>query len=571
LTEREKEEVQRYIEEQTGQKVGPSFLEWTLEYRHIRDKAAGEVKQFSLRDYPWLEHVYNLIGDLQSDSRVVIKKAAQIGATELALNYAFYTLDGRGNVFYALPPGPTQGNFAHARVDPAIGASPHILEMAGNVDNVGLKTFSKGLNLYIRGTSVPKGDPSRAAQLSEAPADVAIIDEFDRVPPAAVPLIRDRLGDSRLRIEIDLSTPTYPDIGIDAEYIGTTMHEPKIQCQECDAWSWLDWTLVRGPVEDDPHARIVCPLCHKAIDREGMWSQGRCKWVARHPKRAVVGVWIPKLVSERADLDEMWENSQAKRDIDRQAFWNGDMGLPYEPKGSRLTREIIAACASPIEVYPTFPQRARWCAMGVDVGLELHVWIKERTEAGRERTVWAGSVLEWSDLDRLMVQYGVQRCVVDDQPELRLDVEFQNRHRGKVWLAQYIENAKAELATWQRGRGIVKMERTKALDEASAKMRLGIDELPADWENTPDILKHLSASIKAKKVLEDGSTIYHFPRTGKPDHLHHAKAYCEAALSILPPDPGGPEQRGGEEVPAAGRSRYHGMGRSPGGSMRGRL
>ena len=64
-----------------------------------------------------------------------------------------------------------------------------------------------------------------------------------------------------------------------------------------------------------------------------------------------------------------------------QAFWNSDMGLPYEPQGARLTRELIAACANPL--YPDFPQRATWTAMGVDVGLELHYWIKERRPDGR--------------------------------------------------------------------------------------------------------------------------------------------------------------------------------------------
>jgi hypothetical protein len=552
-------------------KAGPTLLEWTLKNRYIRDKSVGKVRLFTLREYPWLEHLYKLIGKLPVGGRAVIRKAAQIGATELAINLTFYTLDGRGSVFYALPPGPTQGDFAYARIDPAIGASPYILNMSGNIDNVGLKTFVDGYNLYIRSTNIPKGDPQRAAQLSEAPADLAIIDEFDRVPPAAVPLIRERLGDSRLEWELDLSTPTYPDVGIDAQYQTTKQYEPQIRCRECGQWYWLDWTLVRGPVADDPFARLICPGCHAIMRRVGMWGQGRARWIARHPEREVLGFWINKLCSERVDLGGMWEHSQARRDIEVQAFWNADMGLAYEPKGSRLTREMIAACAAPGAVYASFPERARWCAMGVDVGLDLHVWIKERTQAGRERAVFIGSVLNWSDLDTLMIRYGVQRCVVDDSPELRLDIAFQNRHRGRVWLAQYIDNVSADLARWDKKRGIVKMERTKALDEASAKVMLCIDELPADWENVPDLVKHLSASIKAKKIKEDGSTVYHFPRSGKPDHLHHAKAYCEAAMLLLPPDPGGVEEGEGEEVPGTGKSKYLGMGSKPGGTMRGRL
>ncbi|GAF84404.1 unnamed protein product, partial [marine sediment metagenome] len=440
---------------------------------------------------------------------------------------------------------------------------PYILEMAGNIDNVGLKVFADGNTLYIRGTSVPKGDPSRAAQLSEAPADLAVIDEFDKVPPAAVPLVRDRISDSRIEWELDLSTPTYPGFGIDEEYQGSSQCEPRIKCAECGAWHWLTWSLVRGPVADDPHARVICPLCHAPIDRDGMWDKdqpggARCRWEDKNPGAAVMGFWIPKLVSDRVDLDGMWKRSKSTSEIKLQAFWNGDLGLPHEPKGARLSKEIISACAAHQEVYPTFPDRARWCAMGVDVGIELHYWVKQRMNYGRERTVAIGSVLTWEELDPLMVRYDIQRCVVDDAPELREDVKFQRRFRGKVWLGQSVDSPAADIATWVKKRGVVKVERTKGLAEAGAKMELCIDELPADWETVPDLLDHLTVNIKAKKVRADGSTSYHFPKTGKPDHLHHAKMFCEVAMIILPPDPGGEAEGGGEEsVPTVGKKGYY--------------
>jgi hypothetical protein len=137
----------------------------------------------------------------------------------------------------------------------------------------------------------------------------------------------------------------------------------------------------------------------------------------------VLGFWIPRLVNPRVDLDKMWERSQSRRDIDVQTFWNSDIGIAYEPKGARLTRELIAACVD--ASYQQFPEKAFWTAMGVDVGLDLHYWIKQRTGTGRERAVAIGSVLDWADLDALMIRYDVQRCVVDDAPELRDDVAFQ--------------------------------------------------------------------------------------------------------------------------------------------------
>ena len=185
--------------------------------------------------------IYERIGLLSPNKRMVIKKAAQMGLTELAVNYAFYAIDQySARVFYALPPGAgVVGDFAHDRVGPVIAYSPRVRELAGEIDNVGLKTFKRGA-LYLRGTHIPQGRPDRAAQLAAVPADVVIIDEWDRVPPAAIPLIRDRLGDSRLGIELGLSTPTYPDVGIDREYAESDRREPQIQCQDCGTWSWLE-------------------------------------------------------------------------------------------------------------------------------------------------------------------------------------------------------------------------------------------------------------------------------------------------------------------------------------------
>lgn len=548
-----------------------SLLSWTREYRYIKARDSKTIAPFSLSSYPWLRGVYDAIDKLvasrRSGWRVVLRKGAQVGATELAINFTFYTLDGRGNVFYALPPGPTTGDFAHARIDPAISASPYIRdEMAGHVDNVGLKTFRGGFNLYIRGTHVPKGDPSRAPQLSEAPADVAVLDEFDRIPPAAQGLVRDRLGDSQMAWELDLSTPTYPDLGVDREYQDSTQHEARIVCEECGGGAWLDWKLVRGPVADDPRARVLCPSCGAVFDRDGMWEEGRVRWEPRWPDRELIGFWISKLLSPRASLDAMWEDSQSHREQDLQTFYNGTLGLPYEPKGSRLTRELIAACVEPH--YRRFKDRARWTAMGVDVGLDLHYWIKERIGDGRERTVAVGSVPEWEDLDRLMAQYGVKRCVADDRPALRADVAFQKRHRGRVWLGLEVDSPDAVMLRWKRNEPRVVIERTKAMAEAAERIEKGIDVLPANWESEPEIEEHLTASIRAKRVRADGTTVYHYPQSSKPDHLHHAKLFCEAALAILPPDPAHESAPVGETPTFDPNSGYTMPGR---GSLRGRV
>jgi len=81
-----------------------------------------------------------------------------------------------------------------------------------------------------------------------------------------------------------------------------------------------------------------------------------------------------------------------------------------------------------------------------------------------------------------------------------------------------------------------------------------------------EIEEHLTASIRAKRVRADGTTVYHYPQSSKPDHLHHAKLFCEAALSILPEDPGRARKHK-EEKPSFDRASGHMIP----GSLRGQL
>lgn len=540
--------------EDDGQKPEPlALLQWTQQYRIIQHRQTREYAPFRLDDYPWLVDVYNAIGGLHPGGRAVIRKAAQVGVTELAINFTFYCIDTHGaRVFYALPPGQgVVGDFSHDRIDPAIAHSPRIQELVADTDNVGLKTFSRGA-LYIRGTHIPQGRPDKAAQLAAVPADVAIVDEWDRVPPAAIPLIRDRLGDSHLKIELGLSTPTYPGIGIDAEYQGSDQREPQIRCQACGSWHWLEWGLV---AERDGRVAVWCPTCGEAIDRHSAWDHNRMRFVAREPESDVVGYWIPKLVSPRVDLVNLWKRSRSTDADEILAFWNNDLGIAYEPEGARLTLELLRACARDYEM----PDTASWCAMGVDVGLTLNVWIMQPRPHGYQRAVYVGEVGEWEALDRLMVRYNVGCCVVDDGPELTADVAFARRHRGRVFLATYVDEiAGAEWCQFDLKKQKVRVARTAGLDRAHSNIEAQVDELPRDFELVPGFVEQMTANLKAKSVKPNGTVFYHFPRTGKPDHYDHAKVYAEAAMERLRKLRPLQQDDQGKEVPSSGKTRYRG-------------
>lgn len=506
-----------------------SLLPWTEQRRVILDRRTRVVGYFSLQDYPWLDELYQVIGELPPGGRIVIRKAAQMGLTEVAINYTFWAIDVHGaRVFYALPPG--QGivsDFAHDRIDSAISLSPYIQEMSGLTDNVGLKTFRRGA-LYLRGTHIPQGRPDKAAQLSAVPADVAVMDEWDRIPPAAIPLIRDRLGDSHLKIEIGLSTPTYPGYGIDVEYNRSDQREPEIRCQECGVWHWLEWALAENR---DGQIAVWCPSCGAAIDRLSAWEHKRIRYRPRNEGSDLIGYWFPKLVSHRVSLAAIWERSQSTDPDEVQAFWNNDLGLPYEPTGSRLTIDLIRSCYEP---GYQMPDMSPWSAMGVDVGLALHVWIVEPLPGDLYRVVFLDEVPSWSDLDPLMVRYGVGCCVADDAPELTADVAFARRHSGKAFLATYVEDiAGAQWTDFDLKRQKVRVDRTAGLDRSHSNIEGQRAILSPGVEAIPGFVEQMKATLKAKSKKADGTVFYHFPRPGRADHYDHAHVYALAALDRL--------------------------------------
>ena len=282
------------------------------------------------------------------------------------------------------------------------------------------------------------------------------------------------------------------------------------------------------------------------------------RFAAREPGRRAIGYWLPKLISPRASLAEMWAQSQATDEAEILAFWNNAIGLPYEPKGARLTLELLRSCMG--QHLLSDRQTASWSAMGVDVGLTLHVWIVEGGQSGRAQTIYLGEVIEWEELDDLMVRYGVGICVVDAMPERRLAGQFAQRHPGKVFMATYVEEIPgAEWCQFDLPRRRVRIERTTGLDKAHANISGQRDVLPRDFEAVPGFVDQMTANLKVRGIKPDGTAFYHFPKTGKPDHYDHAKVYVEAALERLSKlRPPGEKETSGGEAPATGRRRYRG-------------
>lgn len=544
-----------------------SLLEWTRKYR---SNLAPE-RAFDLAGHAYLKAIYE-----ETAQEVVLRKAAQLGASEYLVSYILQAADVRGATgLYVLPTDSHVSDFSAARVGAAMDerASPYLggIVVAGDkhgADRVGLKRVRDRF-IYFRGAKV-KPDGS-APQLRSIDADVLVLDEFDEMDRRAEALARKRLGHSTLAEVRIVSTPTFANVGIDAEYQASDRREWHFKCPHCSEWMAptlddlvLEWDSLERPVRWNGHSSaavaaddagkaeghpstssgqeaegepyLACRKCKGALDRSGAGE-----WVAAYPDRAVHGYHLTRLFVPQTPLAGIITGLQEVDENKRQQVFNQDLGLPYRStQATALTDVLLDGCRREYGHGVVAVENRANVYMGVDVGRVLHTVIRQRQDDGERRQVWAGEVTAFEDLSDLMERYGVKTCVVDALPETRKAREFQETHkRGKVWLAYYTGQGqkggtkKESPIHWDEKERVVNLDRTRTLDATLGLFALAArgepgNTLPANARDIRDYYAHLRAPERRLEDGPDGNQVAVYVESG-PDHYAHAENYCYVA------------------------------------------
>ena len=104
------------------------------------------------------------------------------------------------------------------------------------------------------------------------------------------------------------------------------------------------------------------------------------EWIATHPEKSVRGYHISQLYSPRLDIEKLINASKKTSEWEVQQFYNQNLGIPYEPKGAKITEELLSACKRdyniPFKEYTDKEKRnLADNFMGIDVGRILHIVI----------------------------------------------------------------------------------------------------------------------------------------------------------------------------------------------------
>ena len=387
-----------------------------------------------------------------------------------------------------------------------------------------------------------RGADSRR-QIASVDADLVVLDEFDQMAEGTFELAQKRLASSQAGRLIVASTPRFPEAGVNALYLQSDQRRYHLPCPACGLMQPLTW----DDNVDCARARVVCRACAAAMDvrLEGEWR-------AEAPGNTDIrGYHLSRLYSPWANLAAMVRASAADTPAALQEFHNSDLGEVFAPPGGGLSLELLDRCRRDygLDAYAGQP-----CDMGVDVGLKLHVVIREhvhetvhdrdsfhhRRSARLPRLWFAGTVASFDELDALMERFHVKKAVIDALPETRLAAAFARRH-DQAWCAYY-GAAPADHGARKRQAGVrsVRLERTQAIDEMVERFRAGTTELPRDArrlggrvaDGSGAYYRELLAPQRTLEQDAQGNWVARWSEHGRADHFAHAEVYCRAADEI---------------------------------------
>lgn len=555
-----------------------SPLAWGKEFRRIEGRPL--TLDYNTQSSP--PTGYEPLKEIYDDDHpfIVIMKPAQVGVSELAITRALHALDVGArywntsndglNVGYLFPTQEALYDFSKERISALADESDKLAAFFDDYDDVRFKKAGHSY-FYLRGAWSVKA-------LKSFKADVLILDERDEMLPRAVALAVKRLRHSQVKRQFRLSTPTLPDFGIHADYLKSDQREWEVKCSSCDAWNTLNFfrdVKADGTDYDDwqrwdeerihrAELHVACPSCRAPLSDPDRFGPGR--WVARRPEvKRIRGYHVPWFAFPSVSLRELCVAAISTDPEQVIEFFRSDLGLPYEPKGSRLTGEMLKKLSAELE-GGRLPQGVAWrnVTMGVDVGARFHYRISGEGPGKRRYVLAAGSVKTWDELDRLMADYKVRHAVVDAAPELHGAEAWSSKHKGKV-LRAYYQPLKGDLFRLpsdeerkmhglkttkpkQLRKDVVQIDRTMAMDTIYSLVATGGELWPAEVHDDPEVVAHMTAPVRVVKTDEDGQPFATWVHT-KPDHVYHAAVYDLVALKTLPKVTPGVLVQGSAKIP----------------------
>ena len=383
--------------------------QWADAYRRLSEKSSPEPGQWRTARTPYLREIMDALSADSPVERVVVMKSAQLGVTELAVNWIGYLMDHVQTpkpTLIVLPTEKLLVRWVHQRLRPMIEGAPtlrdalNISKSRDGTNRLDLIDYPGGL-LYL--TTAGSASNLKSDSICYVICDEA--DEYDwdvegRGDPLG--LIESRQSNFPRRKLLIFSTPTVRGSSrIEGEYQASDQRRYLVPCPHCGEHQPLEW----GQLQWNPDLSHVWYTCaHNGCvieerDKPAMLRErsdlhpGGAYWsptATTTNRPGIRGYHLNALYSPIGLGYSWWElakqhHDAATSDELAQQFRNERLGLPWEDQRTATRAQDLRERAEPYPLRILQPG-ALLITAGVDTQddrLEIQIigW-------GRDRAWW---------------------------------------------------------------------------------------------------------------------------------------------------------------------------------------
>lgn len=530
-------------------------------YNRIADRLGGEsaisaVSDFLVRrtrlegqPFSFKHHEFQLEICNDRSPVAVIQKPTQVGMSELAfrMGLALMSLRHHFSLIYVLPSAMFAAEVSKTRIDPIIEDSEYLSSAVVTAANSALMKRIGSSILYMAGAATKRQAISR-------PAKGLILDEVDFCNQFVLTAYMGRLRHTRpedLWIR-KFSTPTVAEYGINKELLSSSRKRYMVKCERCERWQAPDfYTQVTIPgwdgddfnqfTKDDLRihnyllAYLRCAHCGHDLARS-LADPDRREWVAMHPDVDKAGYEVKQY--DLIEYNPIPKTVKALGDYEDEAdYHNFELGEVRSTKENQINREVLKKCM--VLPYCHSVSDVGLC-MGVDVGAtRVYVTIGYRTVVdGKTLTLVVHRValdikdgLFLGQLSRLIDQWEIQTCVIDQAPDFSLSGGLMEKYPEIVHAANYVADKKSSLTPFNLfTNSMASIERTRAFNI----MVKEINEEYWRFSTGPDnetFITHMQGMKRVRQATPEGDMKVSWVKTGE-DHYMHACGYLSAAIGL---------------------------------------
>ncbi len=495
--------------------------EWADTHRILSSVASAEPGRWSTARTPYLRDIMRELSAKSRTEKVVFMKGAQLGGTEVGLNWIGYVVQHvPGPMLMVQPTVETAKRVSKQRVDALIEASHELSDRISDPrsrdsgNTILMKEFPGGV-LILTGANSAVG-------LRSMPVRFLFLDEVDGYPADAagegdpVGLAIQRSATFNNRKIFMCSTPTVKDASrIEAAYEESDKRIYMVPCDGCGKFSRIMWKDIRWPEGKPEEAAWVCPECgtvHHEFRKPALLAKGR--WVATAVSSTnTAGFHLSSLYSPWLTWAEIaQEHLAAKDDPVRLKVWvNTKLAETWEETdGEGIDENGLMERRE--HFGPKVPASVAVLTCGVDVQdnrleLELVGWGRDEESWSCDyRVIWGDPSAQqvWDDLEDYLSRTFFHEALQDGLPIMGSCIDTGGHHtqaayafcagkeRKRIWAVKGVSAANGS------SRPIWPKRPTKAAKGKVNLFTIGVDAAK-------------EAIYGRLKVTESGAGCCHFP------------------------------------------------------------